>query len=140
MTLGAFWLSYTSFVSSVNYGPAGNPGKRTGGFEFSYKVPFVRNWLTIFMDSLSPDDPSPIDAPRRAAVNPGFYMPRIPGLPKLDLRFEAVYTNTPARNPSNFGAQYVYSELFYHDLYTNKNHIIGNCICRDCQSFQSLSN
>ena len=139
MTLGAIWHSYTSFVSSVNYGPAGNPGKRTGGFEFSYKVPFVRNWLTIFMDSLSPDDPSPIAAPRRAALNPGFYMPRIPGLPKLDLRFEAVYTNTPARNPSNFGGQYVYWELSYHDLYTNKNHIIGNWIGRDGQGFQSWS-
>jgi len=60
----------------------------------------VRNWLTIFMDSLSPDDPSPIAGPRRAAVNPGFYMPRIPGVPKMDLRFEAVYTNTPPAIPA----------------------------------------
>jgi hypothetical protein len=139
MTLGAIWHSYTSYVSSVNYGPSGNPGKRTGGFEFSYKVPFVRNWLTVFADSLSPDDPSPIAAPRRAAVNPGFYMPRIPGVPKMDLRFEAVYTNTPSRNPSNFGGQYIYWELFYHDLYTNKKNIIGNWIGRDGQGFQSWS-
>ena len=139
MTLGAIWHSYTSYVSSVNYGPSGNPGKRTGGFEFSYKVPFVRNWLTIFVDSLSPDDPSPIAAPRRAAVNPGFYMPRIPGVPKMDLRFEAVYTNTPSRNPSNFGGQYIYWELFYHDLYTSKKNIIGNWIGRDGQGFQSWS-
>jgi hypothetical protein len=46
MTLGAIWHSYTSYVSSVNYGPSGTPGKRTGGFEFSYKVPFVRNCRT----------------------------------------------------------------------------------------------
>jgi len=31
----------------------------------------------------------------------------------MDLRFEAVYTNTPSRNPSNFGGQYIYWELFY---------------------------
>jgi len=99
----------------------------------------VRNWLTIFVDSLSPDDPSPIAAPRRAAVNPGFYMPRIPGVPKMDLRFEAVYTNTPSRNPSNFGGQYIYWELFYHDLYTNRKNIIGNWIGRDGQGFQSWS-
>jgi hypothetical protein len=141
LTLGALWNSYVSFVSSVNYRPSVNPGKRTGGFEFSYKVPFVRNWLTIYMDSLTPDDPSPIGAPRRAALNPGFYLPRIPGLPKLDFRFEAIYTNTPARNPSfaNLGGQYIYWEEFYHDLYTNKKNIIGNWIGRDGQGFQSWS-
>jgi hypothetical protein len=141
LTLGALWNSYVSFVSSVNYGPSVNPGKRTGGFEFSYKVPFVRDWLTVYVDSLTPDDPSPIDAPRRAAVNPGFYMPRIPGLPKLDFRFEAVYTNTPSRDLSfgNLGGQYVYWELFYHDLYTNKKNLIGNWIGRDGQGFQSWS-
>ncbi len=141
LTLGALWNSYVSFVSSVNYRPSVNPGKRTGGFEFSYKVPFVRDWLTIYMDSLTPDDPSPIDAPRRAALNPGFYLPRIPGLPKLDFRFEAIYSSTPARNPSfaNLGGQYIYWEEFYHDLYTNKKNIIGNWIGRDGQGFQSWS-
>lgn len=139
LTLGAIWHSYISFVSSVNYGPSDNPGKRTGGFEFSYKVPFVRNWLTIYSDSLTPDDPSPIDAPRRASVNPGLYMPRIPGIPKLDFRFEAVYTNAPTRDPSfgNLGGQSVYWELFYHDLYTSKHNLIGNWIGRDGQGFQS---
>jgi len=57
----------------------------------------------------------------------------------MDLRFEAVYTNTPTRNPSNFGGQYIYWELFYHDLYTNKKNIIGNWIGRDGQGFQSWS-
>jgi hypothetical protein len=34
--------------------PRGNdPGKRTGGFDFNYRVPFVRNWLSIYADSLS---------------------------------------------------------------------------------------
>jgi membrane-associated phospholipid phosphatase len=141
LTLGAVINSYFSFTSSVNYGPSGNPGKRTGGFEFSYKVPFLRNWLTIYADSLSPDDPSPIDAPRRAALNPGLYVPRIPGLPKLDFRFEAVYTNTPGRDPSFFnqGGQYVYWETFYHDLYTNNKNLIGNWIGRDGQGFQTWS-
>ena len=141
LTLGAFFHSYVSFVSSVNYGPSDNPGKRTGGFEFSYKVPFLRNWLTIYADSLSPDDPSPIDAPRRPALNPGLYLPRIPGVPKLDFRFEAVYTNTPGRDPSfgNLGGQYIYWELFYHDLYTNNKNLIGNWIGRDGQGFQAWS-
>ena len=141
LTLGAIWNSYVAFATSVNYRSSVNPGKRTGGFEFSYRVPFVRDWLTVYADSLSPDDPSPLDSPARAAVSAGLYMPRIPGLPKLDFRFESVYTNTPRRNPSfgNLGGQYVYWELFYHDLYTNKKNIIGSWIGRDGQGFQAWS-
>jgi membrane-associated phospholipid phosphatase len=141
LTLGAIWNSYVAFVSSVNYRPSVNPGKRTGGFEFSYRVPFVRDWLTVYADSLSPDDPSPLASPARAAVSTGLYMPRIPGLPKLDFRFESVYTNTPRRDISsgNLGGQYVYWELFYHELYTNKKNIIGSWIGRDGQGFQAWS-
>lgn len=143
MTLGAIWRSYFSFTTSVNYGANQNPGKRTGGFDLDYKVPFLRNWLTIYADSLTPDDPSPIDAPRRAAVNAGLYMPRLPGLPHLDLRFESVYTDTPTgnagfNNPKQAG-QYIYWELFYHDLYTNGNNLIGNWIGRDGSGFQGWS-
>jgi membrane-associated phospholipid phosphatase len=140
MTLGAIWHSYVSYSTSVNYGENENPGKRTGGFELNYKVPFVRDWLTIYADSLTSDDPNPIDAPRRAALNAGLYMPRLPGLPKLDLHFESVYTDTPTGNGGFFsqkqGGQYVYWELFYHDLYTNKNNLIGNWIGRDGSGYQ----
>jgi hypothetical protein len=50
-----------------------------------------------------------------------------------------VYTDTPTGN-YNFnprqGGQYVYYELFYHDLYTNKNNLIGNWIGRDGSGYQ----
>ncbi|MGA7225652.1 MAG: capsule assembly Wzi family protein [Candidatus Acidiferrales bacterium] len=140
LTLGAFWNSFVSFKSSVNYSASQNPGKRAGGFDFSYRLPFVRNWLTVYTDSYSPDDASPLSAPRRAVGNPGLYMPRIPGVPKLDFRFEAVYTNTPARdNPPAASGLYAYWDLFYHDYYTNKKNIIGSWIGRDGQGFQAWS-
>jgi membrane-associated phospholipid phosphatase len=137
LTLGAIWNSYTSVTSSANETPATDPGKRTGGFDFTYRVPFVRNWLTIYTDSLADDDPSPLAAPRRAGISTGFYMPRIPGVPKLDLRFESVYTDTPTSS-SNRG-QYIYFDGFYHDLYTNKKNIIGSWIGREGQGFQGWS-
>jgi membrane-associated phospholipid phosphatase len=143
LTLGAVWESYVAYSTSVGYAANRSPGKRTGGFDLSYKIPFVRNWLTIYADSLTSDDPSPIDAPRRASLNAGLYMPRLPGLPKLDLRFESVYTDTPTGNGGLFspkqGGQYVYWELFYHDLYTNKNNLIGNWIGRDGSGYQAWS-
>ena len=62
----AIWLSYTTLTSSVDFG-AINPGKRTSGFDFSYRVPYLRDWLTIYSDSLATDNTSPWADPPRAA-------------------------------------------------------------------------
>ena len=137
LTFASIWNSYVSVTSPANVAPASDPGKRIGGFEFSYRVPFVRNWLTVYADSLSDDDPSPLAAPRRAGFSPGIYMPRIPGLPKLDFRFEAVYTDAPTSRSR--GGKYIYWDGFVHDLHTNKNNIIGSWIGREGQGFQGWS-
>src|SRR5258707_4882068 len=94
MTLGAIWHSYVAYTSSVNYGPNDNPGHRVGGFDFSYKLPFVRNWLSLSPDAMTSDDPSPIDAPRRAPIDAGLYLAKFPHIPKLDLRVEGIFTDT----------------------------------------------
>ncbi len=135
LTLRALWNSYTSVTSISNETPASDPGKRTGGFDFSYRVPFLRNWMTLYADSLATDDPSPLAAPRRAGISPGIYFPRIPGAPKLDLRVEAVYTDTPQSSRG----QFIYFDTFYHDLYTNKKNLIGTWIGREGQGWQGWS-
>lgn len=138
LTAGAFFNSYVGFFqSSALYAANDNPGKRTGGVDFSYRVPYLRNWLTVYSGSLSDDDPSPLGNPPRAAYDPGFYMPRLPGLPKLDFRFEAVYTDLPIHQ--SVGGRFVYYDGFYHDLYTNKNNIIGSWIGREGQGMQAWS-
>jgi membrane-associated phospholipid phosphatase len=137
LTLGAFWNSYTSVTSSASETPATDPGKRSGGFDLSYRLPFVRDWLTLYADLLADDDPSPLAAPRRAGIHSGIYMPRIPGVPKLDLRVEAVYTDNPTSRSK--GGKYIYWDSFYHDLYTNKKNIIGSWIGREGQGFQVWS-
>lgn len=135
----AIFRSYTLFTSGSRLPAAGNPGKRTGGFDFSYRVPFVRNWLTVYADSLSDDDPSPLANPARAGIGTGFYMPRLPHLPKLDLRVESVYTNTPRSGVGDNSGHFIYFDSFYHDLYTNKGNIIGNWIGREGSGFQGWS-
>jgi len=135
----AILRSYTLFTSGFGLPPSGNPGKRTGGFDFSYKVPFVRNWLSVYADSLSDDDPSPLANPARAGISTGFYMPRLPGLPKLDLRAESVYTSTPRSGIYDGGGHFIYFDSFYHDLYTNKGNIIGSWIGREGTGFQAWS-
>jgi hypothetical protein len=74
-----------------------DPGARFGAFDFSYRLPFVRNWFTLYSDSEVHDDLSPIDAPRRASWRPGLYLSHVPGIPRLDARAEAASTDPLSR-------------------------------------------
>jgi Capsule assembly protein Wzi len=137
LTMGAIWHTYTSFQSSVDYPASQNPGERNGGFDFSYRIPRLRNWVTVYGDLASRDDPNPLDAPRRAAWNPGLYLAWIPYVPRLDFRVEAVNTNPPST--STRGGQFFYWEGHYHDLYVNKGNLIGDWIGREGTGFQAWS-
>jgi len=137
LTFGAIYHSYFSFQSSVGYSASQNPGERNGGFDFSYRLPGFRNWITVYGDLMSRDDPNPLDAPRRASWNPGLYLAWIPRVPRLDFRVEAVNTNPPSTSAPD--GQFDYWEIFYHDLYTNKNNLIGDWIGRQGTGFQAWS-
>jgi hypothetical protein len=136
LTFGHVALSYFSLNAPKNETPNTDPGKRTGGFDLTYRVPFVRDWLTFYIDSLADDDPSPLANPRRAGINPGFYLTRFPKLAKLDLRCEGVNTDTPL---SSNGGNFIYWDSFYRQLYTNKNNLIGSWIGREGQGIQASS-
>ena len=71
------------------------PARALAPSTFSWRLPYLRNWLTLYTDSEVHDDISPIDAPRRAAVRPGIYLSHVPGIPKLDLRVEGASTDPP---------------------------------------------
>jgi hypothetical protein len=143
VTAAAIWNSYFSSNSSSDYGASSNPGKRTIGIDFSYKIPFAG--ITLYDDVLVPmDNPtsfdtgtSPFNDFQRAAMRPGIYAPRVPGLRKLDFRTEAVYTDP--LTPRSVGGHYIYWNDYYHDLYTNDGNIIGDWIGREGMGFQSWS-
>ena len=136
LTGAAAYNSYFSFRESIFFGRNDNPGKRTGGFDLNYRVPFLRDWMTVYLDSISADDPSPLDAPRRSAISPGLYLSHLPKLPRVDFRAEGVYTETPS---SSVKGHFIYYDFFYHDLYTNKNDIIGSWIGREGRGIQAWS-
>lgn len=137
MTAGAIWNSYVSVKSSVNYRAAVSPGKRTSGFYFSYRPPLVRNWLSIYGEALGADDVTPLANPPRAAWNSGIYLPRIPGLPRLDLHAEGGYTDAVSSRSHN--GDFVYWDIYYHDLSTNKGNLIGSWIGREGKGYQAWS-
>lgn len=112
-----------------------DPGARFGSFDFTYRLPFFRNWLTLYADSNVHDDVSPIDAPSRASWRPGIFLSHTPGLPKLDVRVEAVSTDPPITN--SYAGQFMYWETIQRQGYTNKGQMFGDWIGREDKGGQA---
>ncbi|MFZ0746034.1 MAG: capsule assembly Wzi family protein [Terracidiphilus sp.] len=131
ITIHSFLKSFFSFAApnaAVKFS-RNDPGARFGAFDFSYRLPFVRKWLTLYSDSEVHDDVSPIDAPRRAAIRPGIYLSHVPGVPKLDVRVEAAMTD-PSISTSQNG-RFMYWETVQVQGYTNKGMLLGDWIGRE---------
>ena len=111
-----------------------DPGARFSSVTFSYRLPFLRNWATLYADSITHDDVFPISAPRRAGWRPGIFLSHLPYAPKLDLRVEGVYTDY-VTSRSTFG-QGVYYETIQRQAYTNSGSIIGDWIGREAKGGQ----
>jgi hypothetical protein len=118
---------------SNGYGDRQDPGDRKSNLDFTYRLPFLRRLVTLYADAYSDDDPSPIDAPRRAVWNPGIYFARLPFLPHMDLRVEAVSSEGLAED---FGGQHFFMNNQYLDGNTNKGFLIGNAIGRDARAIE----
>lgn len=112
-----------------------DPGARFAAFDFSYRLPFVRNWLMLYCDSEVHDDVSPADAPRHASWRPGLYLSHVPGLPKLDLRVEGASTDPPFIRSTN--GQYMYFEGIQRQGYTNNGQLFGDWIGREDKGGQA---
>jgi hypothetical protein len=129
LTFGNFWKSFTSVSSETNANSLRNvAGARHASFDFRYRLPGVRNWLTLYTDSLVHDDVSPVDAPRHAAITPGIYLSRFPFLSKLDLHVEGGSSDI---TPRARGGQYYYYEAIYRDCYLNKQDLMGSWLGRE---------
>jgi membrane-associated phospholipid phosphatase len=143
LTFGSFWHSFISAndVPGNVKGTPKDPGARHGSFDFSYRLPFLRNWVTLYSDSVVHDEPSPLAAPRRAAIVPGIYISHFPRLSKLDLRVESGYTDIDSVSiPGQQGGHFLYWEGVYRDAYTNKGNLMGTWIGRDGKGTQVWTN
>jgi hypothetical protein len=104
-----------------------NPGKRFSGFDFTYRIPGLRNWLTFYLDSLVVDEVSPIGS-TRPNLSPGLYMPQLPKLHQMEFRIEGLKTDQAPHE--GFPAGYVYTDRRYLAGYSNDQLLIGNWIGR----------
>ena len=144
VSLHSFLRSFFSLTAgtSNNKGNTSDPGARFGAFDFSWRLPYLRNWLTLYSDSEVHDDISPIDAPRRAAVRPGLYLSHVPGLAKLDLRIEGASTAPPVKigtypNLALPSGHFMYYEAIEKQGYTNQGQLFGDWIGREDKGGQA---
>jgi len=135
ITIHSFLRSFFSFqnVTPAEKNSREDPGARFGTFDFSYRLPFMRKWLTLYTDSLAHDDLSPASAPRRSAYMPGLYLSHFPGLDKLDFRVEGGTTDTVSTGGPNF----LYNESIQKQGYTNKGFIMGSWLGRQSTGGQT---
>ena len=137
ITLGTFWRSFYS-ISDTNGAEKfsrRDPGARFSAFDFSWRLPFLHHWLTLYNDSEVHDDVFPITAPRHAAVRPGLYLSHIPGAPRFDFRVEGASTD-PDTGLSH-GGQDMYIEVVQRNGYTNNGLLMGDWIGREGKGGQA---
>ena len=135
ITIHSFLKSFFSVTAGTpeEKNSRNDPGARFGTFDFSYRLPFMRKWLTLYTDSLVHDDLSPISAPRRSGYMPGLYLSHFPGLEKLDFRIEGGTTDTVSTGGPNF----LYNETIQKQGYTNKGFIMGSWLGRQSTGGQA---
>jgi hypothetical protein len=112
-----------------------DPGARFSDFNFSWRLPYLRRSVTLYVDSLAHDDVTPMSAPRRAAYRPGIYLSHIPGVPRLDLRVEGATTDQPVTRSTE--GKFTYWEGVQRQGYTNKGFIMGDWMGRQAKGGQA---
>jgi hypothetical protein len=130
LSFRSFWKSFASVGNHLQTGPDSglDVGDRRGGFDINYRVPHLRDWLTLYAEGFTDDDPSPLSAPQRSGWNLGLYMPRIPRIAKLDLRLEGSFTDSPAIR--HYKGTFFYWNGAYRDSHTNENDLLGSWVGR----------
>jgi hypothetical protein len=118
------YFSVSDVFGTVN--PQEFPGKRQGGLDFSYRLPHLRNWVTVYGDFFSADDVNPTANPSRAMYNPGIYLSHVPHFRNFDFRAEVANTHHPEE---------AYTSFFYKLDYTNKGFLFGNAVGRRGSAF-----
>ena len=137
ITLHTFLKSFFS-IQNVSYAEKysrDDPGARFGSFDFDYRLPFLRNWVTLYTDSIAHDDVNPISAPRRSGIRPGIYLSHFPALSHLDLRVEGASTDPVSDADAN--GDFLYYETIQRQGPTIKGYLFADAIGRDAKGGQT---
>ncbi len=146
LTAHTFLNTYSTIVGSGSETDPGHPGDRHSGLDFTFRIPGVKDGLSLYTEAFVEDEYSPIAYWRNAAIWSGLYLAQFPKLNKLDFRVEAGYTDLPSGLESGTPTSHYASGLFYADnrypdgSYTNDGNLFANWMGRESQGVQAWSN
>ena len=120
LTIHTFLRSMFS-LSNEPAGAPNKPGDRQSGFDMTYRLPFLRNWVTFYVQSFNDDEISPVAYFDKSINSAGLYFDRLPGLPKFDLRLEGLYSNLPIG-----GNEYQHGYFYANDTWRYGQRNAGN--------------
>lgn len=124
-----FFRTYSNF--DVGPGSVSDPADRRSTFEFSYRLPRLKD-IMIYADSLVEDEFSPLGS-SRPSMRMGVYFPKMPKIPKLDLRMEGLYTDAPGQKTRGF----IYWNGRYVSGYTNDGNLLASWVGRQGRGGQA---
>lgn len=132
VTAGSFWRSFTSTAAGGS-NIEGDPGDRRAAFDFSYRIPGIRDWLTLYLDGFADDEAFPVAYPTHSAWSPGIYLPKLLHLHKVDFRAEGAVT------PDRLFPGFFYFNVHYLSGYTSDRDLMGSWVGRQGKGFQLWS-
>jgi membrane-associated phospholipid phosphatase len=138
-------LTFQNFFRSVfgRVDRAANsvPGDSHSDFDWTFRVPKIHDYLVFYGEVYADDDFLPWQNPSHSPFRPGIYIPKFPGLSKLDLHVEATSTESPGfvPPPPLRPGQLNYWNDQYRDGYTNNGNLIGNTVGRMGRTIQAWS-
>jgi membrane-associated phospholipid phosphatase len=103
-----------------------DPGGRRPTMSASYRLPGLRNSVTLYADWLSEAQPLALFYPTQSGLSAGMYLPHLPRLKRMDFRIEGIYTNMPGNLTNNL----FYVNFHYPNGYRNYGQILGSWIGR----------
>lgn len=129
------FLNATFSPTNTLAGLDNKPGDRRSGFDLSYRLPGIRDWATFYVEEFSEDEVSPLFIPRRSAMHAGIYLPKLPKVPKMDLRMEGIYTDIPSFGNKGF----FYFNGTWRSGFTEDGNIMGSWIGREGRGVYATS-
>ena len=139
ITLHTFLRSFFNFTDlESNFDQkysAQDPGARFSAFNFSWRLPYIQHYVTLYSDFETHDDTTPLAAPRRSIFRPGVELAQVPGIRQLELRVEGADSDPPTSR--SLGGQFQYYEAIQKQGYTNKGFLFGDPIGREGKGGQA---
>jgi membrane-associated phospholipid phosphatase len=120
-------------------GTSADAGDRRGGFDFSYRLPGLRDWLTFYGDAFTDDQSNPWFAWDKTALTSGLFLSHVPRFHRIDLRAEGIFSDLPGGSPV-VQHGFFYSNDRFRSGYTNDGYLMGSWIGRQGQGAQAWAN